>query len=133
MMALPPGEPTTPSRSPVAALKMMVGAMELRGRLPACTLLAMGLPAASVAVNEKSVSWLFSKKPRTICRLPKPFSMVVVMDTALPALSMMDMCVVDGRASELSLPVAPVTPGGMPATGTPMLFCRLMSLARSLR
>ena len=43
--------------------KTMVGAMELRGRLPPSTRLAIGRPSSSTGRNEKSVSWLLSRKP----------------------------------------------------------------------
>ena len=35
-------------------------------------------------MNEKSVSWLFNRKPRTIMREPNTSSIVVVIDSALP-------------------------------------------------
>ncbi len=56
----------------------MVGAMLLRGRLRGPTW--FGPPGA----KSKSVSSLLSRKPRTMMRLPKPDSMVVVMATASP-------------------------------------------------
>jgi len=61
----------------------MVGAIEERGRLPPSTRLAIGRPSLSGA-REKSVSSLFSKNPPTITRLPKPVSIVVVMEAAFP-------------------------------------------------
>ena len=114
------------------AFSTKVGAIELRGRFSGCTRLATRLPSASRSVNEKSVNWLLSKKPRTICRLPKPFSIVVVMEIALPLRSTIDMWLVDGRFSEVSVP-AVLAPEGMPATGVPMVFVMLMSLERAVR
>ena len=64
----------------------MVGDIELRGRLPGCTRLAMGVPSPVVAAKEKSVSSLLSRNPPpgTITPLPKELSMVVVIERALP-------------------------------------------------
>ena len=82
----------------------MVGAMEERGRLPASTRLATGLPS-SVVAKEKSVSSLLSRKPLfVIRRAPKPSSMVVVIDTALPLRSTIEMWLV---------------PNSMPSDGAP--------------
>ena len=60
-----------------------------RGRLPASTRLATGLPSAPTGFSEKSVSSLFSTKPpgrpvppSLITRLPKADSTLVVMATA---------------------------------------------------
>ena len=58
--------------------------MELRGRLPGATLLATGAPS-STGRKLKSVSSLLSRKPRTMMRLPKNDSIVVVIETALPS------------------------------------------------
>ena len=49
-----------------------------RGRLPPPT------SFAPPGVKSKSVSWLLSRNPRTMMRLPKPLSMVVVIATASP-------------------------------------------------
>ena len=65
------------SRRPLAASWTMKGAIELRGRLPGATTLAtVRLP--STGVKLKSVSWLLSMKPRTMTKLPKITSIVVV-------------------------------------------------------
>ena len=64
----------------------MVGDVEERGRLPGSTRLATGRPNWS-GRKEKSVSSLFSRKPRTITRAPNASSIVVVSETALPAAS----------------------------------------------
>ena len=78
-MREPPGEPITSTSSPSAS-NTMVGAIELRGRLPASTRLATGRPSSSGA-KEKSVSSLLSRKPPTIRCEPKPASIVVVSAT----------------------------------------------------
>src|SRR3546814_16875159 len=95
MIVDPPGDPTTISRSP-AESKTRVGAIELRGRLPDSTRLAAGRPSRS-GVKAKSVSWLLSRKPRTISREPKAPSMLEVKLTALPAASTMLIWLVEGR------------------------------------
>ena len=79
MIRLPPGLPTTKTGLP--SFNTMVGDIDDRGRLPGSTRLAMGRPSAWVR-KEKSVSSLLSRKPRTNRREPKPFSMVVVIDSA---------------------------------------------------
>ena len=58
--------------------------IELRGRLLACTRLAIGVPSLSVGWNEKSVSSLFGRNPWTITPLPNELSMLVVIDNAFP-------------------------------------------------
>ena len=132
MMVAPPGEPVAMRNSPRAPVLSLrntsVGAIELRGRLPAATRLAMGSPPASVGAAEKSVSWLFSRKPpRVMWKAPKPLSMVVVNDTTLPRPSTTVMCVVP-----FSLPGADRPPTGprSPAGAVPMLRVRLIKLAR---
>ncbi len=95
MIRLPPGLPTTSTGVPF--FSTMVGAIDDRGRLPGSTRLAIGTPPDWVR-KEKSVSSLFSRKPRTIRRLPKPFSMVVVMLSALPAASTIEICEVEGNS-----------------------------------
>jgi L-aminopeptidase/D-esterase-like protein len=75
MMVAPPGEPVarrnSHARRPLAA-NTSVGAIELRGRLPAATRLAIGAPLASVGAAEKSVNWLFSRKPpRVMWKAPE--------------------------------------------------------------
>ena len=50
--------------APAALANTSVGDIELRGRFRGPKRLAMG-PAASLGWKEKSVSWLFSRKPRT--------------------------------------------------------------------
>jgi hypothetical protein len=53
-------------------------------------------------MKEKSVSWLLSRKPRTICWLPKANSMELVIATALPSASTMEIWLVDGSSGEAS-------------------------------
>ena len=72
----------------------MVGDMLDRGRLPGATRLGAGRPRHS-GRKEKSVSWLFNRKPRTIRREPKALSTVVVKETAFPKRSTMLICAVD--------------------------------------
>ena len=71
-------------------------------------------------------------KPFTICRLPKPLSMVVVMATMLPSLSTIDTWLVEGSDSESSSPRGSA-PAGLPATGTPIVLSILMSVERCFR
>jgi hypothetical protein len=52
--------------------------------LPGATAFAASRPS-STGMKLKSVSSLFSRKPRTITKLPKMASIVVVMETALPS------------------------------------------------
>ncbi len=79
------------------------------------------------------MSWLFSRNPPTICRLPKPFSIVVVIDTALPSASTIEMWLVEGSAAESSMPLRAGAPAGRPATGTPMERSIRISAARARR
>ena len=66
------------------AVETMVGAIDERGRLPGSTRLATGLPSAT-GTNEKSVSWLLSRKPLSVMSAaPNASSIVVVIATALP-------------------------------------------------
>jgi hypothetical protein len=81
----------------------MVGAIDERGRLPGSTRLATGTPSTWLR-NEKSVSSLFRRNPRTMIRDPKAFSMVVVIDSTLPAASTMEMCEVDGSSGDTPSP-----------------------------
>ncbi|CAI8384211.1 MAG: Uncharacterised protein [SAR116 cluster bacterium MED-G04] len=81
-MRLPPGEPITSTGLP--SFSTIVGAMDERGRLPGSTLFAMGTPSRCDR-NEKSVNSLLSRNPPSvISRDPKAFSIVVVIDKALP-------------------------------------------------
>src|SRR5438477_589841 len=72
MIEWPPGEPITIVSFPFSS-NTRVGAIELRGRFFASTRLATGLPSSSGA-QEKSVSSLLRKNPRTIWRLPNAAS-----------------------------------------------------------
>ena len=85
MILEPPGDPVTSSRlsSPSSTI---VGDIELRGRFPGCTRLAIGSPFPPVAAKEKSVSSLLSRNPPpgTMTPLPNELSMVVVIDRAFP-------------------------------------------------
>ncbi|CRZ91308.1 Uncharacterised protein [Vibrio cholerae] len=75
----------------------MVGAIDERGRLPGSKRLAIGRPSLCVA-NEKSVSSLLSKKPRTNKREPNAFSIEVVKETTLPSRSTMLKWLVEGSS-----------------------------------
>jgi hypothetical protein len=77
MIVLPPGEPSPMSGLP--SLSTIVGAMLLRGRLPGAGRFAAGR-VTSGALKSKSVSSLFSRKPRpgTVMPLPPVASMVSV-------------------------------------------------------
>ncbi len=99
MIWLPPGEPSASTGRP--SRSTMVGVIEERGRLPGSTRLAIGTPSCWLA-KEKSVSSLFSRKPPAISREPKPFSMVEVMESTLPAASTMTRWVVEGSSSATS-------------------------------
>src|SRR5512135_2683695 len=101
MICDPPGEPTAATNLPEDFSNTRVGAIELRGRLPGCTRFATGNPSDR-GVNEKSVSWLFNRKPRTITREPNTSSIVVVIDSALPKRSTTEMCEVEVFAGETS-------------------------------
>src|SRR4028119_839995 len=132
MIRLPPGEPTT-AWSLLLASSTMVGAMELRGRLPASTRLAMGLPS-SVVAKEKSVSSLLSRKPPLVMILaPKPSSMVVVMDTALPLESTMDMWLVPNSTPSEAPHRKVFWNGGSPGLALPMDLAGSIIAARLFR
>ena len=68
MIDAPPGDPVPITKLPIepaaALANTSVGDIELRGRVSGPARLAMD-PAASLGWKEKSVSWLFSRKPRT--------------------------------------------------------------------
>ena len=80
-MRLPPGLPITRTGAP--SFITMVGAIEDRGRLPGASALAIGTPSRWVR-KLKSVSSLFKRNPPTISREPNAFSIVVVIEAALP-------------------------------------------------
>ena len=137
MMVAPPGEPVAMRNSPrvpsAAVRNSSVGAIELRGRLPAATRLAMGAPVESVGEAEKSVSWLFSRKPpRVMWKAPKPDSMVVVIDTTLPRPSTTVICVVPFSGDGPCTPVGVAVASG-PAVAVPMLRVRSIRPARLRR
>ena len=92
---LPPGEPMINFGFP--SFMTMVGDIEDRGRLPGSTRLAIGTPFLCER-NEKSVSSLLSRNPPTIKREPKPFSIVVVIERALPYWSTIEKWLVDGNS-----------------------------------
>ena len=107
--------------------------MELRGRLPGATRLATATPSTS-GRKEKSVSWLFKRKPPTINREPKLSSMLEVMATALPSLSITEMWLVDTRPEDGSCAGrAAACSHGSPGDATPMLRSREINPARSAR
>ncbi|MNI59414.1 hypothetical protein D3C73_1145750 [compost metagenome] len=131
MMALPPGDPTNMTGLP--SRNTMIGAIELRGRLPGSTRLATSLPSGSLNDEEKSVISLFNKKPRTKILLPNSLSMVVVMDSALPCLSTATRWLVDGSSSALSRPSVSSLPSGSPGSATFMLRSGWINAPRARR
>ncbi|MNW51332.1 hypothetical protein D3C74_288160 [compost metagenome] len=66
MMVEPPGEPMASTGSP--SCRTMVGAIEERGRLPG----SMRFGSCGSYTVEKSVSSLFSRKPRSGTTMPEP-------------------------------------------------------------
>ncbi len=114
MIAEPPGEPVIIVSGPrsvarpsalslaVARSKTSVGAIELRGRLPPCGLFGAGSNEAAIPVsvpggegvlpNEKSVNWLFSRKPADHLAAAECVFDEVVIATALPLRSTIDTC-----------------------------------------
>ncbi len=131
----PPGEPIASTSAPLERSSTSVGDIELRGRLPGATLLAIGAPAASVGAAEKSVSWLFSRKPRTIRRAPNAFSIELVIDTASPRASTIDRCVVAARSSLAAAPPPGAAPPGTPGAArtierSPISAARAASVRR---
>src|SRR6476661_4066079 len=116
----PPGDPVTSSRRPAPSITI-VGDIELRGRLPGCTRLATGVPSGLRGVNEKSVSWLLSRKPApgTITPLPKELSTVVVIDSALPYWSTIETWLVPCSVSLRCGDEGSNSPGGSPAVAVP--------------
>ena len=131
MISAPPGLPALAASRPSAS-KTRVGAIDERGRLPGSTRLATGRPVASAGAKLKSLSSLFSRKPRTIWRAPKASSMVVVIDTARPSASTMLMWLVPysicSAIGAKLVRTGPGTPAG--AVGA---RCAWMSLARASR
>ena len=79
------------------------------------------------------MSWLLSRKPRTISFEPKADSIELVIDTTLPASSMIDMWVVDGSSIAPSVPRSAAAPAGTPARAVPMLRSGSISAARRAR
>ena len=59
-----------------------------------------------------------SRKPRTISREPKASSIVVVIETALPQRSTIEIWVVDGNSRASSAPSDAVLSGGVPGCAT---------------
>ena len=97
----------------------MTGHMDERGRLPPATAFATGRPFASTGAKEKSVSWLFRKKPSTMRPVPKIDSTVVVIQLTLPRLSTMVKSEVPPGSAVASRPRSskPEVAGREPARG----------------
>ena len=91
MIVDPPGEPTTKRTSPSSST--IVGDIDDRGRLPGSTMFG----SAGFGTKLKSVSSLFSRKPRPGTVIPDPpvDSIVSVYATALPHWSTTERCVVE--------------------------------------
>ncbi len=133
-MAEPPGEPTAATNAPSALRSTIAGDIEDRGRLPPATAFATGRPAASTAVNEKSVSWLFRKNPPTARPEPNSDSTEVVIEITSPWSSTMTKWLVPGTSSVASNPERVITaPGGVPASGVPATARSPISCARLSR
>src|SRR6185437_12027655 len=99
MIAGPPGEPVAILNLPDAS-KTIVGDMAESGRLPGAGALATGFPS-STGWKEKSVSWLLRMKPLAIIFEPRTDSTVVVIATASPWSSTMDMWLVPAGCGDL--------------------------------
>ena len=97
----------------------MVGAIELRGRLPPSTRLAIGRPSL-LGLKEKSVISLLSKNPCVMSMLPNPDSIVVVIETILPLASTMLKWLVPAGSNCCIDACAVVMPGGSPGGALPM-------------
>src|SRR5215212_8801226 len=89
MIVAPPGEPS--ARNGLPALVTIVGAIELRGRLPPSTRFG-----CVVESKLKSVSSLLRRKPKPGTSSPAPpvDSIVNVYETTFPAMSDVVRCVV---------------------------------------
>lgn len=131
----PPGEPVAITKSPfepsAATLNTMVGAIELRGRLPGCTRFATSAPLLSVGEAEKSVNWLLSRKPCVMWNEPMLDSTVVVALSTLPSPSTIVNWLVPCSIRVVSTPsgIAPRSPG----CAVPMLLVVLIRAARCFR
>src|SRR5690349_10492144 len=130
MIVDPPGEPN--ARNGLPCRSTMVGDIDERGRLPGW--IRFGSAASYTA--EKSVSSLFSRKPRpgTVIPLPPVCSMVSVYETTLPHLSAATRCVVD-RPSVSGPSLVALVPPQPPywPSGTPGLSGFTAALAGSIR
>ena len=133
MICEPPGDPVTISGFPCLS-RTIVGAIELRGRLPPATPLAIALPFASTGTNEKSVSSLLRRKPAAHKWEPNALSIDAVIDTALPSSSTIEICVVPGTSCVASFPNAFLaSPGGSPGSGFAIALAGSISRRRSAR
>ena len=113
MIALPPGEPTASRNAPSSNTR--VGDIDERGFFSGAGALAIGWPWASTARNEKSVSWLFRKKPAAMRCEPKGASTVVVMETTSPRPSTTTKWLVPYSGPVPSAPRR-CAPGGLPGS-----------------
>ena len=120
MIAEPPGDPTLITNAPLARSKTSIGDIDDRGRLPPSTRFATGTPF-SFGTNEKSVSSLLSRKPRTMICEPNTFSIVVVIAIALPKPSTTEMCEVDASSRLRSSARLSDCVAGTPGCAWPML------------
>jgi hypothetical protein len=88
----------------------------------------------SEGANEKSVNWLFSRKPPANNPEPKAPSIVVVIETALPSVSITERWLVPARSSVASSPNACFSsPGGSPGRASVITASGLMRLRRCER
>ncbi len=131
MIRLPPGLPIARTGAP--SFNTIVGDIEERGRLPGASALAIGMPSVWVW-KLKSVNSLLSRKPCTINRDPKAFSIVVVIDATFPKLSTIEIWDVDGN-SMLSSSAQSIawSNAGFPGATSSRAASPPSSLARSAR
>ncbi len=117
MIIDPPGEPTTYRTSPSSST--IVGDIDDRGRLPGSTMFG----SAGFGRKLKSVSSLFSRKPRPGTVMPDPpvDSIVSVYATALPHWSTTERWVVEmpsaSPCSSRAAAAQPAASSGAGATG----------------
>ena len=134
-MAPPPADPVAITKSPgwplAAVRNTSVGDIELRGRLLAAMLLAIGAPAASIGDAEKSVSWLLRIIPLLMWNEPMLDSTVVVAETTLPLPSTIEKWLVP-YSGVVSIPRS-TSVLNAPAVAVPMLAVSLISAARLFR
>ena len=106
----------------------IVGAIELRGRLPPSTRFATRYPSFTGTMS-KSVSWLLRIAPSTVRPEPNGPSTVVVTSTTLPAPSVTARSVVPATSCTLAS-TRFGAPGGVPAAMLVIVFVGSISFER---